>query len=61
MVNIETLKKGDYFKISEKHSTVYVYDGYNRSTRKYSSYKYSDISDFREFKKGKQVFIGFEF
>ena len=30
---------------------VYVFTGYNRFTKKYSSYKDSDVNHYREFKK----------
>lgn len=61
MVQINTLKKGSYFKLNADTSIIWVYDGYNRSTGKYSAYKFDDINSFREFKKGKEVFINFEF
>lgn len=60
-MNIQDLKKGDYFKLKESSSIVYVYDGYNRMTRKYSAYKFSDICAYTEKKKNYQVFINFEF
>lgn len=60
MKTIEQLKKGDLFIIPEK-KTVYVFDGYNRSTRKYSSYKFEDVNHFREFKKGMVINIDFDF
>ena len=51
MTKIETLKKGDLFK-DQKTNVIRVYDGFNRSTGKYVSYKYYDISSFKEYKKG---------
>ena len=44
-----------------KESQVYVRDEYNRSTKKYEAYKFEDISDFREFKGDKKVYIDFYF
>lgn len=61
MKEINQLKKGDFFKRKETSKDVYVYDGFNRSTKKYSAFKFEDISDFMEFKKGTKVFIDFEF
>ena len=52
--NIEALKKGDLFK-DKKTEILRVFDGFNRSTGKYSSYKYYDISAFKEYKKGTSV------
>lgn len=61
MEEINKLKKGDVFKRKESAKEVYVYDGYNRFTRKYSAHKFDDICAYMEFKKGKEVFINFEF
>lgn len=61
MIAINKLKKGDYFKLNDKGRTVYVYDGYNRSTKKYEAYKFDDIGAFREFKKGRLIFTDFTF
>lgn len=61
MKEINKLKRGDLFKVKEGAKDVYLYDGYNRSTGKYSAFKFDDINSFREFKKGTQVFINFEF
>jgi hypothetical protein len=57
---IEKVKKGDYFRMPNK-KTVYVFDGYNRHTRKYSYYKYHDVNSFGEKKKGTIVEINFDF
>lgn len=61
MKEINNLKKDDLFKVSLKSKTVYIFKGYNRSTRKYCAYKWEDISSFREWKKGKLIFVNFEF
>ena len=55
---IEEVKKGDYFRMKET-SPVYVADGYNRSTKKYSSYRIDNISTFKELKKGTIVITDF--
>ncbi|PZP41965.1 MAG: hypothetical protein DI598_17555 [Pseudopedobacter saltans] len=60
-IEINKLKKGEFLKIKESSKTVFVYDGYNRTTKKYSVYAFDDISRFREFKKGTIVHINFEF
>ena len=52
MKKIECLKIGEIFHIGK---TPYVRDTYNRETKKYSCYKWHDISSFREFNKGKLV------
>jgi hypothetical protein len=57
---IEKVKKGDYFRL-KVNGPVYVADGYNRSTRKYSAFKFDDINAFVERKKGVIVFTGFDF
>lgn len=61
MKEINELKKGEFFKRKENSKDVFVHDGYNRSTKKYSSFKFEDISAFMEFKKGTKVFVDFEF
>ncbi len=60
VTNIESLKKGDIFRIA-KAKRVLVYDGYNRSTKKYSAYAYDDINHFVEKKKGTKIEVGFDF
>lgn len=54
MKKIKLLKVGDIFHIGK---TPYVRDTYNRSTKKYSCYKWHDISSFREFKGDRLVDI----
>jgi hypothetical protein len=64
-MKIQELKKGDYFTIKPiaepKESQVFVYDGYDRSERKYCATKFSDISIGRTFKKDTEVYIDFTF
>lgn len=61
MKEISMLKKGDFFKLNEKTKIVWVYDGYNRVTKKYSAYKFNDICSFREWNRKKAVLVNFEF
>lgn len=62
---ISQIKAGTLFTLKPieepKESQVYVRDEYNRSTKKYEAYKFGDISDFREFKGDKKVYIDFYF
>ena len=64
-MKIQELKKGDYFTIKPiaepKESQVFVYDGYDRSDRKYWATKFSDISVGRGFKKDTEVYVDFTF
>jgi hypothetical protein len=53
---IEKIKKGSAFQFSE-NGKLFIADGYNRFTKKYSYTKYSDINGFGEKKKGTVVFI----
>lgn len=46
-VELKTLKRGAIFHFPNKN-IPYVFDGYNRFTKKYSYYKYYDISAFYE-------------
>lgn len=61
MKAINNLKKGDFFKLNETSPIVWVYDGYNCSTKKYSAYKFDDICHNREWNKNKMVFVDFIF
>lgn len=57
---IENLKKGDFFRLP-KGRKVYLALGYERSLKKYEGQNYEDISDFKYFKKGTKVEIGFTY
>lgn len=65
MATIETLKKGDFFTINPLENPtekqVYIFDGYNRSTRNYSSYKFNDVNEYREFKKERSFLLNLLF
>lgn len=62
---IRQIKKCTFFTLKPieepNESQVYVRDEYNRSTKKYEAYKFEDVSDFREFKGDKKVYIDFYF
>ena len=64
-MKIQELKKGDYFTVKPiaepKESQVFVYDGYDRSLKKYCATKFSDISIGREFKKDTEIYTEFTF
>jgi hypothetical protein len=57
---IDKVKKGDYFRL-KIDGPVYVAQGYNRNTRKYSASKFDDVNAFTEKKKGFTVYVDFTF
>lgn len=59
-IAIERVKKGDYFRFPGKQR-VYVADGYNRFTKKWTAYRFDDIGHFVEKRKGTFVEIDFDF
>lgn len=61
MKKINELKKRDFFKLTEKSKKVFIYEGFRQVSKKYGATNAEDISDFREFPKGKLVFTEFEF
>lgn len=64
-MKIQELKKGDYFTVKPiaepKESQVFVYDGYNRSDKKYVGIRFNDICSCREFKKDTEIYTDFIF
>ena len=64
-MKIHELKKGCYFTLKPilypKESQVFVYDGYDRSEKKYLACKFSDISVIRMLKKNTDVYTDFIF
>lgn len=60
MTTIEKLKKGELFKLKNKKS-VLMFEGYDRSSRKYSFSYWEDISKWGERKKGTEVMTEDEF
>lgn len=61
MKKINTLKKGDFFKLSENSKTVYIFKGFCRLNRKYEGGQWEDISESRYLEKGRLIFTDFEF
>lgn len=57
---IDKVVKGDYFRL-KVNGPVYVAQGYNRSTGKYSASKFDDVNAFTEKKKGFVVYVDFDF
>lgn len=64
-MKIQELKKGDFFTISEishpQEHQVYVFNGYDRSQKKYCATKFSDMCFERVFKKDTEVYTDFIF
>lgn len=59
---IADVKKGDFFKLSNKpNAKVYVRDEYDRSEKAYWCYDFYDVNDGRYIKKNKTVYTGFTF
>jgi hypothetical protein len=60
-LSIETLARDEFFKLKETSKKVYLTKGYCRINKAYEAVNWDDISDSIYLKKGKKVFIGFEF
>lgn len=64
-MTVKELKKGEMFTVKEiefpKESQVYVRGEYDRSSKTYSCYKWSDVNAERFFKGSKTVFTEFTF
>ena len=64
-MTVKELKKGDYFTLKPieepKESQVYVRGEYDRSEKKYSCYKFSDVNAERFYKGDKEVYTDFIF
>lgn len=62
---LNKVKKGDYFTLkpieNPLENQVYIRDDYDRETKKYSYYKFSDINRFGEKKGTTTVYINFTF
>lgn len=59
---IKSLKRGDFFKLSDKpNATVYIRGDYDKSERKYECYKFYDVNDFTYKNGNKTVITGFTF
>lgn len=64
-MKLKDLKKGDYFTLKPieypKDSQVFIKGEYDRSTKKYLCYRWSNIFDKREIKGDKEVYVDFIF
>ena len=64
-MTVKQLKRGDFFTLkpieTPKESQVYVRGDYDRSSKKYICYKFSDVCSTREIKGDKEVYTDFTF
>lgn len=64
-MTIKDLKKGEFFTLKPieepKETQVYIRGDYDRSTKKFECYKFSDICDYKLFKADKEVYTEFIF
>lgn len=58
---IQLVKKGDFFRRKEGAKKTFIRQDYNRSVNAYTCQNFDDINDYIYIKKGKQVFVNFEF
>nr|DAK61221.1 MAG TPA: hypothetical protein [Caudoviricetes sp.] len=59
---IKNLKIGDYFRLKDSEtSPVWVKGEYDRSLKKYSTYKFDDVNHERFVSSNLEVFTEFEF
>lgn len=65
MALLKELKKGEFFTLKEvefpRESQVYVRGEYDRGSKTYSCYKWSDVNAERFFKGNKVVYTEFTF
>ena len=61
MKKINELKKNDFFKRKDGAKKVFIVKGYCRTNKAYECQNWDDISDFIYLKKGKDVFVNFEY
>lgn len=64
-VMLKDVKKGEMFILKPceypKESAVYIRDGYDRETKKYDCYKWSDVNHCTQKKGTTMVYIEFTF
>lgn len=64
-MTIKELKKGDFFTLKAieypADSQVYVRGDYDKSSKTYACYKFSDVNNERCFKGNKEIFVDFVF
>ena len=65
MVRIKDLKQGEFFTLKPiaepKENQVWVRGEYDRSTKTYEAYNFSDVNRYRNFKGTKEVYTEFVF
>lgn len=59
--NIENIKKGEFIKKKEGAKKTYTKGNYCRTNKGWECVSWDDISDFIYIKKGKAVYVGFDF
>ena len=64
-MTVKQLKRGDFFTLKAidypKKSQVYVRGDYDRTSKKYICYKFSDVCSARTMKGDKEVYTDFTF
>lgn len=64
-MTVKQLKRGDFFTLKDiefpKESQVYIRGDYDRASKKYICYKFSDVCSTREIKGNKEIYTGFTF
>lgn len=62
---LKELKKGEFFTKKSieypKESQVWIKSDYDRTTKKYQIYRFSDVNDVQEMSGNKTIFIDFIF
>ena len=61
MKKIEDIKKGEFFKKKEGAKKTYSKGNYCKINKAWECGNWDDISDFIYLKKGKEIFVDFEF
>lgn len=57
-ISIKNLKKGEFFRLkNDENAPLWVRSEYNRTDKKYESYKYDDTNHFIYCKSDRKVFI----
>lgn len=64
-MTIKELKRGQYFTLKNtehpKENQVYIRGDYDRTTKKYECFKFSDVNETRYYLASKEVFTDFVF
>lgn len=64
-MTLKELKKGEYFTLKEvefpNETQVWVKGSYDRSSKKFSCHRFSNVNDERFFKSNKKIFTDFIF